>query len=88
MASSAEILRELRRQVAAAICAAQEIEPTRTSIQHMCYALLLNALAALDSESHLSSPFVIRITAHALVEWRRHLSLGFAIVDGGAATGR
>ena len=88
MASTTEILRELRRQVAAAICAAQELHARRTPLQRMCYALLLNALAALDSESHLPAPFVIRISAHALVEWRRHELAGLAVIDGGAVDGR
>jgi hypothetical protein len=88
MASTTDILRELRRQVAAAICAAQEIRRSRTPLQRMCYALLLDALGALDIESHLPEPFVIRIAAHALVEWRRHESMGLAILDGGAANGQ
>jgi len=81
-----DIVRELRRQVAAAICAAQEIR--RTRIQCMCYALLLDALAALDIERHLPDTFVIRVAAHALVEWHRHESSGLAIIDGGVADGR
>jgi hypothetical protein len=88
MAPTAEILRELRRQVAAAICVAQEIPRSRTPLQRMCYALLLNALTALDRESPLPEAFVIRIAAHALVEWRRHESTGLSIIDGGSADGR
>jgi hypothetical protein len=88
MASSADILRELRRQVAAAICAAQELPRSRTPLQRMCYALLLNALVALDRESRLDDTFVIRIAAHALVEWRRQESIGLSVIDGGAAQGR
>jgi hypothetical protein len=88
MASSSDILRELRRQVAAAICAAQELPRRRTRLQRMCYALLLNAFAALDSESHLPDALVIRIAAHAVVEWRRHESISLAIIDGGPADSR
>ena len=88
MASNADVLRELRRQVAAAICAAQELPGTRTPLHRMCYALLLDALIALDSESRLPEPFVIRIAAHAIVEWRRHESSGLAVIDGGGAGAR
>jgi len=80
MASTTEILRELRRQIAAAICAAQEIPGCRTPLQRMCYALLLDALSALDSERGLADAVVIRIVVHALVEFRRHQSIGFRII--------
>jgi hypothetical protein len=88
MASNADILRELRRQVAAAICMAQELPGVRTRLQRMCYSLLLDALVALDIESRLPQASVIRIAAHAIVEWRRHEAIGLDIIHGGAASAR
>ncbi len=72
MASSTQIVRELRRGILTAICEAQEAPAPRSRLMRMCYSLLWHALAALDCESGLTAPYTIRIAVHALVEWRRH----------------
>jgi hypothetical protein len=63
-------LHALRTALAESICAAQAQEAPRSRLQQMRYALLCNALLALDRDSEFDGAFAVRIAVHALIEWR------------------
>lgn len=63
----------LRTAIAESICAAQAQPSPRSPLQQMRYALLCNALLALDCESEFDDASAVRIAVHALIEWRGNL---------------
>lgn len=67
---------QLRRDVANAVCTAQDLATgPRTPLLRMLYSLLLSALAGLDSESGLGIARGLRLARHALAEWERHVAV-------------
>ena len=73
----------LRTAIAESICAAQAQTSPRSPLQQMRYALLLNALAALDRESGFDDAAAVRIAVHALIEWRGTLQFDLATYSPG-----
>ena len=64
----------LRVALAEAVCAAQAQPSPRSPLQQMRYALVCNALLALDRDSGVADAFAVRIAVHALIEWRSGIS--------------
>lgn len=67
---------QLRRDVANAVCTAQDLaNRPRTALLRMLYSLLLAALAGLDSESGVAIGQAVRLARHALTEWEAHVAV-------------